>query len=682
MKIPLYHRARAARATRLSFLSIFASLIFVAMTSGCSSAKKSEPGDSAEDQITEGMDAKQDAPKEGLNDLAAEELGASQPPPDLSISQSVAPPSGEGSSPAAPEPDTTFKGNYSEVSISDIRYVARKGGGTVVVETSSPATYQVREVPTQSQVVLELANGLLPERLKRPYITKDFGQPITSVIAYQDKGASTVRVVVQFKTPMHAEVSQIGRELMLKAAEPVAEIDENPTLGADAPATATGQYQDSGRVTAAGEGTDKDPRILPDLPADRISSENMRFYGKPISIEVRDTPVRDVISLIAEQSGANILVAGETPGNVTMKLRQVPWDQALLILLRSRNLGYVRQGSILRVAPFEALKGEADAAKAVADARKNAEPLRVRIVPVGYAKVADLTTQITPFLTAGRGKVVGDPRTNSLVITDTPDVLERVANLIKVLDLPPLQVLIEGKVVEAREAFQRNIGVNWNFSGNEVSFGTIGLNNNSYFQGLTIPRGGATYNIGVGTFDVFGNINATLGLAESQDEVKIISSPRIVAVNNETASILQGTNIPIRSVTQANGVTTTSVSYKEIEMKLEVTPQVTSENDVIMQINLKRDFATMIGQATEPNINRREAKTKVLVRNGQTAVIGGVYQSDMDNNEQGVPWFKNIPVLGWLFKNRTIDDNKSELLVFLTPRILNAETSIQKENSL
>jgi len=704
MMIPLYRRAYVTRGYHLLLLSILAALIFVAITSGCSSTKKSESGESPEDQITEGTAGQIDAASEGLNDLAAEELGgvdnnpgavsAGQSPPDLSIEQSVGSSSGANNPPVSPEPDTSFKGNYSEVSISEIKYVARKGGGTVVVETSSPATYQVREVPTQSQVVLEIANGLLPDRLKRPYITKDFGQPITSVIAYQEKGASTVRVVVQFKTPMHAEVSQIGRELMLKAAEPVAEIDENPTLGVDAPATAARQGAEQGleqtRDTAegyggqpsAGEGTDKDPRILPALPADRISSESMRFYGKPISIEVRETPVRDVISLIAEQSGANILVAGETPGNVTMKLRQVPWDQALLIVLRSRNLGYVRQGSILRVAPFEALKGEAEAAKAVADARKNAEPLRVRVIPVGYAKVSDLTTQITPFLTSGRGKIVGDPRTNSLVITDTPDVLERIANLIKVLDLPPLQVLIEGKVVEAREAFQRNIGVNWNFSGNAVSFGSIGLNNNSYFQGLSLPRGGANYNIGVGTFDVFGDINASLGLAETQDEVKIISSPRIVAVNNETASILQGTNIPIRAVSQANGVTTTSVSYKEIEMKLEVTPQVTSENDVIMQINIKRDFATMIGQQTEPNINRREAKTKVLVRNGQTAVIGGVYQSDMDNNEQGVPWFKNIPVLGWLFKNRTIDDNKSELLVFLTPRILNAETSIQKENNL
>ncbi len=700
MTIPLYRRDRAARSPHLFFLNVFVTSAVVLTLAGCSSAKKDEASNSAENEITEGTDAQTDATGEGLNDLAAEELGGldsgsatggkTQPPPDLSIAQTASPPLGANNSPPPSEPDASFKGNYSEVSISDIKYVARKGGGTVVVETSSPATYQVREVPTQSQVVLEIANGLLPERLKRPYITKDFGQPITSVIAYQDKGASTVRVVVQFKTPMHAEVSQIGRELMLKAAEPVAEIDENPTLGADAPATAANQPQGQGRGggdgenagVIAGEGTDKDPRILPALPAERISSESIKFYGKPISIEVRETPVRDVISLIAEQSGANILVAGETPGNITMKLRQVPWDQALLIVLRSRNLGYVRQGSILRVAPFDALRGEADAAKAVADARKNAEPLRVRVIPVGYAKVGDLTTQITPFLTAGRGKIVGDPRTNSLVITDTPDVLERIGNLIKVLDLPPLQVLIEGKVVEAREAFQRNIGVNWNFTGNEVNFGSVGLNNNSYFQGLTIPRGGGTYSIGVGTFDVFGNINATLGLAETQDEVKIISSPRIVAVNNETASILQGTNVPIRTVSQANGVTTTSVSYKEIEMKLEVTPQVTSENDVIMQINLKRDFATMIGQQSEPNINRREAKTKVLVRNGQTAVIGGVYQSDMDNNEQGIPWFKNIPVLGWLFKNRTIDDNKSELLVFLTPRILNAETSIQKENSL
>jgi len=186
----------------------------------------------------------------------------------------------------------------------------------------------------------------------------------------------------------------------------------------------------------------------------------------------------------------------------------------------------------------------------------------------------------------------------------------------------------------------------------------------------------------IGQFDVFGDIQAALGLAETLDQVRVVSAPRIVAVNNEVASIVQSQNIPIVNTTMSNGTPIVSTSYQPIEMRLEVTPQVTSENDVIMQINLKREFGANRTANTPPDVNRREAKTKVLVRNGQTAVIGGVYQSDQSENETGVPWLKDIPVIGWLFKKKSTSNDKTELLVFLTPRILNSESSLQRESTL
>lgn len=667
-----------------------------------------EFGDSAADKQA---DKQADAQNDDLSaDLAKEELedpGTKQKSPaptDAPVAAHQA-----TAAPAAPEnpvsaveqkPAEKFTGNFSEVNVSDIRYVAKKGGGTVVVETSAPATYHTREVPAQSQVVMEIANATLPERLKRPYVTKDFGQSISSINAYQDKGSSTVRVVVQFRSPMHAEVNRDGRMLSLTAAEPISEIEDNPTLGMQNPYSeqpGDTSLEPGVSLSAAGEkpsakqseeksagtgGDDHDTRILPEMSTDRMASENIKFYGKPISIEVRDTPVRDVINLIADQSGANIVISGEVDGSISLKLRQVPWDQALLIVMRTRKLGYVRQGSILRIAPFESLQREAEAAKKVVDASKAAEPLRVRIIPVGYAKVEALEKQISAFLSPGRGKVVGDARTNALVVTDTPDVLERIANLVKALDLPPLQVLIEGKVIEARETFSRNFGVQWGFNGNTIDLGGGRGIDHSFATNMTVPSTGGVYNFRIGQFDVFGDISATIGLAEAEDQVKIVSSPRVVAVNNESATIVQGTSIPVLSTTVTTGATTTSVSYTPIEMKLDVTPQVTSENDVIMQINIKRDFAGQRSVGQAPDINRREAKTKVLVRNGQTAVVGGVYQSDSDDSEVGIPWLRNIPVLGWLFKNKAINSEKTELLVFLTPRILNAETSLQKENTL
>lgn len=623
------------------------------------------------------------------DDLATEELGeqAKTTSADLTLDS---PPAAAPAPAPAPEPqiapeqkaenNKNFSGNFAEVSVTDIRYNSRKGGGTVVVETSAPATYYTREVPSQSQVVIEIANAQLPERLKRPYVTKDFNQSISSVNAYQDKGSSTVRIVVQFRMPMQADVRRDGRELLLTAAETSADIDDNPTLGVadnDPDPVPARPAMNKSRLR------DDDPRILPSSSvSDRADEDPTRFYGKPISIEVRDTSVRDVLNLIAEQSGANIVLSSEVDGNISLKLRQVPWDEALLIVMKTRNLGYVRQGSILRIAPIDSLQKEADSLRRVTDSRKAAEPLRVKVVPVGYAKVESLEKQVLPFLTLGRGKVVADVRTNALILTDTPDVLDRVASLIRALDLPPLQVLIEGKVIEARETFSRDFGINWNSAGGQVELGGGRQYTQGFGVALPTQRTGGLFNFRITQLDMFGDISAALSLAEQQDQVKVVSSPRVVAVNNEKATIVQGTNIPVQTSTVVDGRPTITTTFQPIEMKLDVIPQVTSENDVIMQLEIKREFPTDRQAGQAPNINRREAKTKVLVRNGQTAVVGGVYQSDQGENESGVPWLKNVPVLGWLFKNKRITNEKSELLVFLTPRILNAETSLQKESTL
>ena len=321
-------------------------------------------------------------------------------------------------------------------------------------------------------------------------------------------------------------------------------------------------------------------------------------------------------------------------------------------------------------------------ARKVAEAQKAAEPLRVKVIPVGYAKVDGLDKQITPFLTKERGRIVADIRTNSLIVTDTVDVLARISNLVKAIDTPPLQVLIEGKVVEAREVFKREVGINWGWSGQEVDVGggKFLSNNFGISPGNLMQGSGASGGVSLGTLDIFGDLAAQLRLFEMEDIVHVISSPRVVVLNNEAANIVQSSNIPVAQVNQSAGVAVTSTIYQPIEMKLDVTPQVTSESDIILNVAIKREFAG--NTANPPDINKREAKTKVLVRNGQTAVIGGVYQADTSEGEAGVPWLRKLPVFGWLFKQKTMDNNKSEMLVFITPRILNADTAIQKENTL
>ena len=569
----------------------------------------------------------------------------------------------------APAANDKFSGNFAEVGVTDIRYVAKKSGGSVVIETSQPATFFTREVPNQNQAVIEIANAQLPERLKTPYIAKDSNQNVTSISAYQERGSSTVRIVVQYKSNVRADVRQEGRTLVVATNEAVAEVDSNPTLG-----------RPQAAPRAIPEPEEQGARILPRASISD-SDGNLRFYGKPISIEVRDMSIRDVIGVIADQSGANIVLSQDVEGNISLKLREIPWDQALLTVMKARGLGYIRQGTILRVAPLKTLQEESESARRVSEAQKAAEPLRVKIIPVGYARVGDLEKQIAAFLTRDRGRVVADPRTNALIVTDTVEVLERVSQLIRAIDLPPLQVLIEGKVVEAGEDFSRTAGVRWLSQGNQLDLGSKQLTMNTRTN-FTLPDGGGLFDFRIGQFDLLGDITASLGLLEQQNQVKIVSSPRVVTLNNETATILQGQNIPLTSTTISNGVPVTSTTYQPIEMKLDVLPQVTSENDVLLQLKIKREFTGTRQVGVAPDINRREAQTKVLVRNGQTAVVGGIYQADQTQGETGIPWLKEVPVLGWLFKSRSTSNTKNELLVFLTPRILNSDTSMQKENNL
>lgn len=607
-------------------------------------------------------------------EFAAEPEFSAEPELEMSLS--------EQAEPVIPAASTVSSAaGVGEVSITDLRYVSKEAGGTVVIETSAPATYQTRDVPSQNQVVIEIANARLPEHLRRPYITKDFKQSILSINAYQDPGSTTARVVVQFSGPTQAAVVQSGRSLKVSPSDiAYAATDSSVTK-------ASTEYADAGmdiEPAIVRGGDADDPRILPSSSLAIDDKTDVRFYGKPVSIEVHDTPIREVISLIAEQSGANIILSSEVDGNLSLKLRQIPWDQALLLVMRSRNLGYVRQGSVLRIAPLVALQKEADEARQILEAQRASEPLKVKVIPVSYAKVDQLKEQVSQFLSQ-RGRVAGDPRTSSLLVTDLPENLERIANLVKALDAPPLQVLIEGKVVEARETFTRDFGINWTASGADTNL-SGGLNLRSNLSVRPGPvNAGTNLGLQLGTLEILGDLDASLSLFESENLVKVISAPRVVTMNNEPASIVQGTNIPIPVTVQSGaGAPVTSQEYKPIELRLEVTPQITSGGNVIMQLLIKREFpgARATEGSTAPDINSREAKTRVMVRNGQTAVVGGVYQADTIETENGIPFLRKIPFLGWLFKSRGTSSDKTELLVFLTPRILNAEQTLPKESAL
>lgn len=560
-----------------------------------------------------------------------------------------------------PEPEVAAP-VHDIVNITNIRFKTNDNGGTVIVDADGPVEYTTRKNEANNQLVIEIPNSKLPKKLKRPFNTRDMAGLFGSIDAYQNEGSTTSRIVLQLRDGVSEPVVQNeGNSLLLIASNP---IRDEGTEGRGS--VASGEPA----VSGAEAGTQT---ILSSASLEEFLSGTTQFYGKKISIETSEMDIREVFKFLSEESGVNLVLNDSVKGTISLKLRQVPWDQALVMIMKTNKLGYTRSGDVLRIAPLVDIRAEEEDAVRLAASRKAQVPLKVRVIPISYAKVDDIAAQVRTFLSE-RGKVVAETRTSAVVVSDLDENIERVMKLIQSIDVPPAQVLIEGKVVEASDEFQRTIGVNWGLSGKTVRSGNLrSLTSMSVSPG---SGGGQSFrlNFSLGTIDVLGDLTASLQLFETTGQLKVLSSPRILTLHNEPAEINQTTQLPIVTSTKdAAGNTTPNVTFKDISLKLAVTPQITNDGGVIMQVDVMREFPGPVADQTTqtPSVNSRKAKTKVLVRNGQTAVIGGIYQNDESVGETKVPWFGDIPVLGWMFKSRNEITKKNELMIFLTPRILN-----------
>jgi len=631
--------------------------------------------DEFDDQNQAQADQKDLEQELNLDDLSAEDVVQNPEPTPLPSEPSVdemdlgdsfddATPFEPAPTPQTPAPQVV---SSAPVHITDIRYLANKAGGSVVVDADGAIDQQTRFNPQSGQFVIEISNAVLPERLKRPYLMKDFSGGFGSINAYQAPGDNQVRVVVQLK-PGYTEEPAVQVEGHSLVVVP-------PTASSDAYLAAN---------TGGAKAAPHDNIPLGAGSLEEFLNSNQTFYGKPISLQVSDADILDVISMISEESGANIIVSDEVNGKVSLKLRQVPWDQALVSVMRTKGLGYVRQGNVIRISSMKTLRDESENAREILKAQKELAPVHVKVIPVNYANVDDLQEKVKTFLSKD-GKVVSDPRSNSLLITDRDDILEKVSRLVTALDIQPTQVMIEGKIVEASQDFSSSIGVNWAASGSPITlsqgggaFGTpLELTPNLSF-GQSPNVSSNSLGLRLGRLDFLGNLRAALELAEVDRTAKIISSPKIVTMNLQKAEINQSGEV-ISVVTITNGTSqdrTTTENRIKVNLKLEVTPQITTDGSVMMDMNVLREFAGPPSNAITLSrpINSRSAKTKVLVKNGETAVIGGIYQVDEAESTSGVPLLKDIPLLGWLFKTKEKTKEKNELLIFLTPRILTAGT--------
>lgn len=442
--------------------------------------------------------------------------------------------------------------------------------------------------------------------------------------------------------------------------------------------------------------------FLSKLPAQIGRKSPRKYSGRRIDLDFKDADIHNILRLISEVGGVNVVTADNVGGTVTIRMRDVPWDQALDVILQAKALGMVRQGNLLRVAPLAQLEQEREAAIARQKQQEQLAPLETRLVPVSYATATNLQPRVRELLTE-RGSVSVDTRTNMLIVRDIVGQLDDVEDLVRSLDTQTPQVLIESRIVEASSSYSRDIGIQWGGSavmssatGNPtglrfpsdigiaggVPVGEAQTDGLSPFTGtnptpnfaVNLPavtgagQGGAL-GLTMGSLSGAVNLNVRLSAAEAAGSVRIISSPRVLTLDNNEASISQGTLIPFSQVS-AQGVNT---AFQEAKLELNVTPHVTSDGAVAMDVKITRnepDFGR-VGANGDPTILEREAITQLLVDDGDTAVIGGIYTRNTGRNVDQVPFFGDIPVLGVLFKRRRFREDRNELLIFLTPRIVN-----------
>jgi type IV pilus assembly protein PilQ len=534
------------------------------------------------------------------------------------------------------------------------------GTGRVIVQLTDPRTpVNVRQ--EGSQVVVDFAGTLMPKNLMRRYDVMDFATPVTSVDALRVEGSSRLVISAQ------GDFEQLA-------------------------------YQSDNQYTI---------EIKPSLK--RTAAEEKKEYtGERLTLNFQDIDVRSVLQLLADTSGQNIVVSDSVTGNLTLRLQNVPWDQALDIVLRTKGLDKRRQDNVIIIGPTEELASREKAELAAHKEVQELSPTHTEFIQVNYAKVSDLQKLIKAnnnakdSMLSARGSLSIDERTNTLLVQDTSDKLADIRRLVQTLDVPVKQVLIEARIVVVTDTFERDLGARFGVTSAQKS-GSNGLlsitGNGTGADTMTqsaisnlastgrvtpvqtpildnryqvnLPAANTNGSIGLSLLGGSYIVDLELSAAQNEGKSETISSPRVITANQKPATILQGTEIPYQE-SASSGATTTQ--FKNAVLSLKVTPLITPDNRVILDLDVSDDtVGSQVTSATGgsvPSIDTRQIITQVLVNDGQTVVLGGILDTVKSKSANKVPFFADIPVLGNLFKSTININNKTELLIFITPKIL------------
>ncbi len=587
--------------------------------------------------------------------------------------------------------------------VTAVKATANKQGARVVITadgTMKPTSFMIEG----KRLVIDIPGTKSRVRPRNIPVRKS-GLDMVRIGQHPDK----VRVVLDLKKPMDYTVTPEGNTLVVAltpAAAPTAQAEQKPQepaaaqpaeaapAAAEKEATPAAQPQEA--AAAAPEAAPMEKGAAQKAAEASMLVGNRRYTGRRISLDLQDADLVNVLRLFGELANLNMILAPDVRGKVTVRLVNIPWDQAMEIILKMNGLGYAVDDNIIRIASQGALQKEADEELRTREARKKAEELVTRLIPVSYTTAAAISGTVKKSLSS-RGDIVVDDRTNTLIVKDIQPSVDEIIELVKRLDKPTAQIMIEARIVEASLNFSRSLGVQWggkftadaahnNATGwnfpNTIgvtggpTMGAVPSGNGNFLVNMPAPAGagtgGGAIGISLGSINKALNLDVVLSALESTGEGKVISQPKVSALDNKEAKIEQGLSIPY-ATSQAGGAT--NIQFIDAKLSLIVTPHATPDNKIFMKIQATKNAPdnSVLGANGQPSIRKNEATTEILLAEGETAVIGGILSIDRSTSDLKVPFFADIPLIGWLFKSRTTNETKQELLIFITPRVVKQE---------
>lgn len=557
----------------------------------------------------------------------------------------------------------------NKVTAIDFTATDQKSNLVIDVSGNATATAPVRD---GQKIQFSLKNTTLPRALRRVFDTLAFPSAIHSVTPYlvNAAGKPEARFVVLLK-------GDVSYDLKKTASGYVFSVDDGDY--ARRLKTATGTYAlpaqgtvDTDRMVSMSQGAAAGQLPVPVI--DQVAPEINKYTGEKTTLVFDNAEVRDILRLIAEISELNIIASDAVKGNITLRLIDVPWDQALDLILDVTGLGMVQEGNVVRVLPKEEIRSMKEAELTAARSQEKLEPLETEVVTVSYADLKSVSDPAKDLLSE-RGSITEDSRNKLLIVTDVPQRIEKVKELISILDTPERQVMIEARIVQVNSNYSRELGVHWGiFASSGDSFNSITSAGGDFLVDITegsvgplSPPPGFASQIQIGEALIDDIVlDLQLQAMQTDGKGKVISTPRVTTLNGETATISQGTTIPY----QTSGSDGPKTEFVNAELKLEVTPVINPDDSIILEILATNDSPSLTAGASAPSIDTKKAETKVLIKDGETTVIGGIFVENEQETDEGIPGLMSVPVVGHLFKTQKTQTVKDELLIFITPRIV------------